>query len=88
MNQSPGTTTADLGLYRKELTMLSLELLARDRRASTLAQAEQRNRQALMTDGRPSEGRPRRGGARRLVGSLLVNVGTAIGGTNTGARTT
>lgn len=88
MNHPLTTTTIDLDFYRKELAMLSIELLARDRRASTLAQAEQRNRQALMTDGMPRAGRPRRGGPRRLVGTFLVNVGTAIGGANTDARAT
>ncbi len=80
MNHPPTTTTLDLDSYGKELTMLSIELLARDRRASTLAQAEQRNRRALMTGDMPGAGRQRRGGARRLVGTFLVNVGTAIRG--------
>ncbi len=87
MNHPLTTTTLDLDFYGKELTMLSIELLARDRRASTLAQAEQRNRRALMTGDMPGAGRQRRGGARRLVGTFLVNVGTAIGGPNTDGRT-
>jgi hypothetical protein len=87
MNHPLTTTTIDLDFYGRELTMLSIELLARDRRASTLAQGEQRNRQALMTDGITSARRLRRGSPRRVVGSFLVNVGTAIGGSSTDGRT-
>ena len=62
---------------RKEIALLSIELLARERRASTLSSAERHNRRALLIDGSTPA---HRGAARRVIGSYLVNLGTAIAG--------
>lgn len=62
---------------RKEIALLSIELLARERRASTLSSAERHNRRALLTAGATPA---HRGGARRAIGTYLVTLGTAIAG--------
>ena len=78
-------TTGRSDFDLKENALLSIELLARERRASTLASAERRNRRALLTAGsRPAH----RGVARRVIGTYLVNLGTATAGRSHFRRTT
>lgn len=70
-------TTHRSDFDRKEIALLSIELLARERQESTLASAQRHNRRALLTAGSTSA---HRGAARRLIGTYLVNLGTAIAG--------
>jgi hypothetical protein len=64
----------------KEIAVLSIELLARDVRATSLRQAERRNRLAQLTSQRAQHGRTGPSGARRAIGNYLVSLGTAIAG--------
>lgn len=79
---SPVTHTA---FDRKEMAVLSIELLARDRRASALREAERRSRLAILTADGASTGSTRRA-ARRAIGNYLVNLGTAIAGPSPDGR--
>lgn len=76
----------DSDIQRKEIAVLSIELLARDLRASTLSSASRHARNAqLAADGR-RPGRSGRRGARRAIGTYLIHLGTAIAGPSPDGR--
>ncbi len=80
-------TPTDFDSIREETAVLSIELLARDRRASTLHHAEWRRQRALRAAGLPRRDRTSRSAAaRRTIGTYLVGLGTAIAGSPTDAR--
>ena len=87
MTTHPPDTTTRFDHDREEIAVLGIELLARDRRASTLHDAERHQRRELLAAGLP-RGRhsSRLAPARRTLGAYLVGLGMAIAGSPTDAR--